>query len=88
VNTNDGGKRKLIPRPPPTMNPTDFIVVMFAVLIVTVFFIVTMVGLCVALFTDKSVNQLFTVLAETMSTLIAAVVGYMAGRGADRTEKP
>jgi Ni,Fe-hydrogenase I cytochrome b subunit len=88
VNEEDVGKRKLIPRPPPVVNPTDFIVIMFAVLVVTVFFIITLTGIFLALFTDKNVSGLFTVLSDTMTSITAAIAGYMAGRGVNRMDKP
>jgi hypothetical protein len=70
-------KQSLIPRPHTT---GEFIIVVFVGIIafVTVFLSITAVVL--AIFTDKDIGPFFTVLTDLVSTLIAALVGYLAGK--------
>jgi VIT1/CCC1 family predicted Fe2+/Mn2+ transporter len=68
------------------MNLTDFIVTLFAVLVATVFLIITITAVLLALFSDKNVAPFFTIITDTMTTITAALVGYIAGRGVSRTE--
>jgi hypothetical protein len=69
------------------MNLTDFIVTLFAVLVATVFILITITAILLALFSDKSVTSFFAIIADTMTTITAALVGYIAGRGvSSRTE--
>ena len=74
----------LVPRPPPITTLTDFVVVVFAVTVVTIFVALTFAAIGLALFTDKDVAGFVAVITDTAATITAALVGYIAGRGATR----
>jgi hypothetical protein len=74
----------LLPRPPPITNLTDFVVVIFAVTVVTIFVALTFGAIALALFTSKDVSGFVAIITDTASTITAALVGYIAGRGATR----
>lgn len=74
--------RGLIPRPPATNTITDFIVIVFACMVVAIFVILTVTAVSLALFTDKDVAPFIAIVTDTMTTIVAALVGYVAGRGA------
>lgn len=76
------------PRPPRPRTTTDFIVVVFVVLVATVLVIFAALTACIALFTDDNVGPYLAVLTDLMATIIAALVGFLAGRGAARVEGP
>lgn len=72
---------------PPVKNMTDFVVFCF----VSIVFI-TLLTSVVALFIDVLVNPdhdrsaLINVISDTMTTLIGALIGFVAGKGTGRAE--
>ena len=76
----------MIPRPP-VNNMTDFVVFCF-VSIVTITLILTAVSLVVFAFVDpnRDTSQIVGILADVMTTLIGALVGFIAGKGSGKAE--
>ena len=73
--------RDLIPRAPTTRTMADFIVVVFVIMVVTIMVSITLGALILAIFTDDDVKPFLSVIVDMMSTIIAALVGFLAGRG-------
>jgi len=66
---------------------TDFVVFCF-VSIVVVVLLLSAVGLFVLTFADpgRDTSQIVGILADIMTTLIGALVGFIAGKGSGRAE--
>jgi hypothetical protein len=80
-------KSPLIPRPPKPKNTVEFIVEVF-IIIVTSFLMgsIITVFLLIAFRPETDVGPLINVLADIMTTLIGALIGYMAGKGSSRID--
>lgn len=75
-----------IPKPP-IINMTDFVVFAF-VSIVAILLIVSGLTLAILAFTnpDRDTSSSIGALADIVTTLIGALVGFMAGKGTGRQE--
>ena len=67
------------PRPPPIETAADFIVIVFAVTVASMLFLLCM-AVVAAAFVGGDVKSYFTILAGIMTSIISALVGYLAGR--------
>ena len=77
----------LIPRPPKAKTMAEFIVEVFVVVIATI-----MVGsiagmfLLVILRPETDVGPYVNAITDVMTTIIGALIGYIAGKGAQKKE--
>lgn len=78
-------RQPLLPHPLPIKTVADFVVVVFAMLVVAVLLSLT-IGVVVAALEGEDVRSYFTVITDIMTTIIGALVGYLAGRGSSHTE--
>ena len=76
-----------MPRPPPIETAADFIVIVFACMVVLVLVLLT-VGLIVAAFKGGDVKSYFAVITSIMTSVISALVGYLAGRSVGKDAPP
>ena len=80
-------KQSLIPRPPKPSSMADFVVIVFALLIVTsLMFAVVGLGVLALVQPDRDLSGLIAILADIFTTIIGALVGYIAGRGQTNLE--
>ena len=81
-------ERGWIPRPPKITSASDFIVVIFAVTIATILVILT-IGVMIAGIVGADIKSYFAIITSIMTSMISALVGYLAGKGQGRidTEK-
>ena len=70
-----------LPRPPKARTTTDFIVIVFVVMVATILVLLTSATILTSLFTDDDVGTYIAILTDLMSSIIAALVGFVAGRG-------
>ena len=63
----------LVPRPPPVRSTTDFIIIVFVIMVAVILTSVTFVALILALFTDKNVGPYLAMITELMTTIISAL---------------
>jgi hypothetical protein len=86
--TEEEEHRDLIPRPPSGGSTTDFIVTVFAIMVASVLLILTIGAILSLLFgdNDKQTTAFFAVITDIMTTVIGALVGYLAGKGSGRAE--
>ena len=77
-----------VPRPPKPKSTTDFIVLVFVIMVACILFALTAAVIITALFTDDDVGPFLAILTDLVSSIIAALVGFMAGRGVAKEEGP
>ena len=77
---------RILPRPPEIKTTADFIVVVFVVMVATILIILTVGIITAGLFGDTDVKPYFAVLTDIMTTVIGALVGFLAGKGSGRAE--
>jgi hypothetical protein len=73
-----------IPRTPKVQSTTDYIVLVFVILVATILLGISFAALYAFLFTDKDVGPFIAIITDLMTTIIAALVGYMAGKNAGK----
>lgn len=77
---------QIFPRPSQATTSADFVVNVFVVTVATIL-VVSFVGLLAAfIFTDKDVAALLGSLLDIITTIIGALVGFIAGKGNGRAE--
>jgi hypothetical protein len=65
---------------PPIDNTADFIVFLFACTVAFILSALT-IGVIIAAFKGGDVKGYFTIITSIMTSIISALVGYLAGRG-------
>jgi len=78
-------QRGWVPRPPHTNSPTDFIIVVFSITVATILVILT-IGIIIAGVTGADIKSYFAILTSIVTSMISALVGYLAGKGQGRAE--
>lgn len=77
---------QVLPRPAQANTSADFVVNVFVVTVATIL-VVAFVGTMAAyIFTDKDVAALLGSLLDIITTIIGALVGFIAGKGSGRAE--
>ena len=79
--------RDIVPRPPPARTTADFIVIIFVCMVAAVLGSLTLGAVLLALFTDDDVGPFIAILTDLMTTIISALVGFLAGRGVAASER-
>lgn len=80
-------KQPLIPRPPPAKTMADFVVTVFALVVGTSLMLAVVgTGLIAIIRPDQKIAGMIAILADVLTTLIGALIGYLAGRGSHDTE--
>jgi hypothetical protein len=82
----DEPDERLIPRPPKARTTTDFIVIVFVIMVAVVLITLTVAAVLAAFVADVDPKGYFAILTDLMTTIISALVGYMAGRGSGRAD--
>lgn len=76
----------MIPLAPKPQTSADFVVNVLVVTVATIL-VVAFVGTMAAfIFTDKDVTALLSSLLDIVTTVIGALVGFIAGKGSGRAE--
>jgi hypothetical protein len=78
-------REQWIPRPPKGGNSSDFIVIVFSITVATILVILT-VGTVIAGIVGRDISSYFAILTSIMTSMISALVGYLAGKGVGHTE--
>jgi hypothetical protein len=73
------------PRPPPITSAADFIVIIFAVSVVSILLLLT-VGVIIAAFKGNDIKSYFAIITSIVTSIISALVGYLAGKGQGRAD--
>jgi len=76
--------KNLIPRP---QTVGDLIVVTFVGLVSFILILLSITAVALTLFTDQDVKPFLTIVTDLVSTLIAALVGYLAGKSSNGHSK-
>lgn len=78
-------EQPLIPRPPPPKTMGDFVVTVFALVVGTSLMIAVIgTGLVAIIRPEQKIAGMIAILADVLTTLIGALIGYLAGRGGNR----
>jgi hypothetical protein len=77
-------RQSWVPRPQTT---ADLIVVVFVGLVAVMLLLLTVGAICTSLFTDDDAKPFLAILTDLVTTLIAALVGFLAGRAAVNGKK-
>ena len=72
-------KNGWFPRPPRITNAADFIVIVFACTVALILVALTF-GVILAAFFGGDIKSYFAILTSIMTSIISALVGYLAGR--------
>jgi hypothetical protein len=83
----EGDNERLVPRPPKARTTTDFIVTVFVLLVAGVLIVLTIAAVIATFVTDVDAKQFFAILLDLMTSIISALVGFMAGRGTAQGER-
>jgi hypothetical protein len=69
-----------MPRPPKITSAVDFIVIIFSITVATILLVLT-IGTMLAGINGKDIKAYFAILTSIMTSMISALVGYLAGKG-------
>jgi hypothetical protein len=75
-----------IPRAPKVQSTTDYIVLVFVILVATILLGLSFTALYAFLFTDKEVGPFIAIITDLMTTIIAALVGFLAGKNSAKID--
>lgn len=76
----------MVPRPPQSSNTTDFVVTVFVVTVATVIVAATVTVIVASVTTSRDLSQITSSLLDIITTIIGALVGFIAGKGQGRAE--
>jgi len=65
---------------PGKRSTSDFIIIVFVLMVAGTMFALTVTAVALSIFTDKDIAVFFTIILEMTKTLIAALVGFLAGK--------
>ncbi|HEY7009077.1 MAG TPA: hypothetical protein VH395_09065 [Jatrophihabitantaceae bacterium] len=78
----------LLPRPPPAKTMVDFVVQIFVLLVSLMLCGAVAALLALALFTDRDLTIFFKTITDIITTLIGALIGFIAGKNSANVEPP
>jgi len=73
---------------PPIKTITDFVVFCFVTVVIIGLLISFITIASISIFTDRDVSQAFAAMSDIMTTLIGALVGFIAGKGSHEDQSP
>lgn len=79
-------EKQMLPRAPKVSSVTDYIVLVFVILVATIILALSFTALYSYIFTDKDINGFLSVITDLVATIISALIGYLAGKNSGKLE--